>query len=404
MINKSSPNYRWYILALASLTVAMVSGAGRMCMPVLFKEISVQLNLNLVSIGTVWGMDPLAGIFIGLPAGLFADRFGVKRALVFICLTASVFGALRGFSFNFTTLAAGMFLYGIFGASTPNIVAKVTAQWFDAKRIALANAFTNVIWSLGSMAGTMFSATTLSPALGSWRQVMYFWAVPCLILGLLWLFTGREPAKGEVHQVTNVTAPFRQALAHVMRSKQVWIIGLLTLAHYGATMGFMGYMAIYLREIGWTPAAADSALTVFSGVGIIGAIPMVLFSNKINSRKGTLALTITIFTAMLALFPFVSTRGIWLLIIIVGFLRSGGPSIVNVMIFESEGIGGAYGGTAMGLASTIGMCGAFVSPPIGNAFAKYAPGAPLLFWAALSILALVPLFFIKEKTRNMIQA
>ena len=404
MIRKNSPNYRWYILALACLSVALVSGAGRMCMPVLFKEISLKLNLNLVSIGTVWGMDPLAGIFIGLLSGLFADRFGVKRTMLFICIGAGVFGALRGFSVNFITLAVTMFLYGFLGASAPNIVAKATALWFDEKRIALANALVNVAWSLGSISASMFSATVLSPALGSWRQVMFFWAAPCFLAGLLWLFTGREPAKGEVHQVTNVTAPFRQALAHVMRVKQVWVIGLITLAHYGATMGFTGYLAIYLRNIGWTTTAADSAFTALNGVGTLGVIPMVLLSDKIKSRKGILALSIITFTGLLALIPFVNTMGIWLLIIVVGFLRAGAPSIINVMVFESEGIGGTYGGTAMGLTSTIGMWGAFLAPPIGNSFAKYSQGAPLLFWAGLSILALIPLFFTKERTKNILQA
>ena len=232
-----------------------------------------------------------------------------------------------------------MFLYGFLGASAPNIVAKATALWFDEKRIALANALINVAWSLGSMSASMFSATALSPALGSWRQVMFFWAAPCLLAGLLWLFTGREPAKGEVHQVTNVTAPFRQALAHVMHVKQVWVIGLITLAHYGATMGFMGSLAIYLRNIGWTTTAADSAFTALNGVGTLGVIPMVLLSDKIKSRKGNVALSIITFTGLLALFPFVITPGIWLLIIVVGFLRAGAPSIINVMVFESEGIG-----------------------------------------------------------------
>lgn len=44
-------------------------------MPVLFKEISDDLGLSVAQIGTIWGLDPLAGVFIGLPGGLLADRF-----------------------------------------------------------------------------------------------------------------------------------------------------------------------------------------------------------------------------------------------------------------------------------------------------------------------------------------
>ncbi|MGD0795582.1 MAG: MFS transporter, partial [Dehalococcoidales bacterium] len=235
MIQKNSPNYRWYILGLAMLAAALIPGASRLCMPVLFQEIAGKLHLNLVSIGTVWGMDPLAGIFIGLPAGLLADRFGIKRTLTVICILAGIFGALRGFSANFLSLAATMFLFGLLSASTPNTVAKVTALWFSGQRLALANALINVAWSLGSMSATMFSATAISPWLGSWRGVMFFWAVPCTALGLVWLFTGREPAKNEAPEAQAVTVPFREALSQVAHIKDVWIIGLLTFAHFGAT-------------------------------------------------------------------------------------------------------------------------------------------------------------------------
>jgi len=63
-------------------------------MPVLFKEISDTLHLSVGDIGVVWGMDPLAGVFVGLPAGLLADRFGIKKTLTILCILAGIFGAL----------------------------------------------------------------------------------------------------------------------------------------------------------------------------------------------------------------------------------------------------------------------------------------------------------------------
>jgi NNP family nitrate/nitrite transporter-like MFS transporter len=396
-IRTDSPNYRWYILALTMLAAALIPGAARMCMPVLFKEISVNLHLNLVSIGTVWGLDPLAGIFIGLPSGLLADRFGIKRTVTISCFLAAIFGALRGLSVNFTTLGAGMFLYGFLGASTPNLVAKATALWFKGERLALASALTNMAWSLGAMSATMFSATVISPWLGSWRGVMFFWAAPCAALGLLWLFTGREPMRHETPGEAAVSVPFRQAMSHVARVRDVWMMGLLTLAHFGATMGLLGYLVLYLRDVaGWTNAAADSTLTVLNGTSMLGMIPMVFISDKIKSRKAVLGLAILSLTAILALLPFVNRTGIWLLIIIGGLLRSGGAAMINVIIFEAQEVGSLYGGTAIGLSNAIGMMGSFLAPPFGNSLANYSSSLPLLFWAALSILALIPLFFIKS--------
>ena len=65
MTSETQSNYRWYILAIATLTFALASSAPRMCMPVLFKEISEDLGLDLVQVGTVWGMNALAGAAAG---------------------------------------------------------------------------------------------------------------------------------------------------------------------------------------------------------------------------------------------------------------------------------------------------------------------------------------------------
>ena len=102
---QDSSYFKWYILLLAMMTYGSIAGSARLCMPVLFPEIAAELGLSMVAIGTIWGMDPLAGVFLGLPGGLLADRFGVKRMLTVVCIMAGVFAALRGFSVDFLSMA-----------------------------------------------------------------------------------------------------------------------------------------------------------------------------------------------------------------------------------------------------------------------------------------------------------
>jgi MFS family permease len=397
MIRRHSPNYRWYILAVTMLTYAAVTGAARLCMPVLFKQISDDLNLDVVQLGTIWGMDPLAGIFIGLPGGLLADRFGVRRTIAIVCILAGIFGALRGISTNFLSMTALMFLFGLMAAAAPSIIPKVTAEWFGGRKLGLANALLNISWGIGAMAATMFSATVLSPLLGGWRWVLVFFGAPCVLLGFLWLTT-REPDAAELPRTIAVKVPFKEALSKVARMKQVWIIGLMTTFLWGASMGLIGYLPYYLRDIGWTPTAADSVITVFSGVNSIGVIPMVLLSDKIGSRKIILFISVVSVMVTLALIPLASGTGIWVLVIACAFLRSGGAALFNVVIFEIEGVGSTYGGTATGLANTISMVGAFLAPPIGNSLAKLDPGYPFFFWSALAAMSVPMIFLLKNRT------
>jgi predicted MFS family arabinose efflux permease len=397
MIKRHGANYRWYILSLTMATYALIAGAARLCMPVLFKEISDDLGLSIVAVGTVWGMDPLAGVFIGLPSGLLADRFGVKRTLTVVCILAGVFGALRGFSVNFITMATSMFLFGLMAAATPSILPKVTAEWFSGRHLGLANALLNVAWSIGAITATMFSATVFSPWLGGWRPVMFLYGTPALVLGLLWLFTGRDPDKSELPEMATSQVPFRQALTHVIRIKEVWIIGLVTLTNWGASTGFIGYLPLYLRNIGWTPASADSAITVVNGAFAIGAIPMVLLAEKLKAIKGMSLFSIVALAATLALLPFLNSTGVWLILIFGGLGRSGLGSLVNVILLETKGVGSTYGGTAIGLASTISMVGAFLAPPLGNSLASINQGFPFILWACLAAAGVPLLLPIKHK-------
>ena len=55
--------------------------------------------------------------------------------------------------------------------------------------------------------------------------------------------------------------PFRQALTRVLRLKDVWIYGLISLSLWGATISLNGYLPLYLRNIGWTTVGADGAIT-----------------------------------------------------------------------------------------------------------------------------------------------
>ena len=389
-------NYRWYILALAMLSYGTIAGLQRMCLPVLFKEISTELNLNLVSIGTIWGLDPLAGVFIGLPSGLLADRFGVKRSLVAICILAGVIGSLRAFSVNFLTLALSTLVFGFVSAATVSTTVKAAGVWFRPRQLGLANALLQISWFGCAMIATMLSATVLSPSLGGWRQVILLFSGPPVLVGLLWLITGREPVKGQPAETSVSDIPFRQSLSRVIHIREVWIIGLIQIAIFGTHTGLMGYLPLYLRNIGWSTLGADSAITVLNGACLLGIIPMVLLANRLGSQKGMLIFSVSIISISMLLLPFVQGSLVYVLLFVSGFLRSAAMPLLSTVLFNTRGVGATYGGTAIGLASAMGMVGSFVAPPLGASFTFISQSMPFIFWGILPAIALPLFWFIKE--------
>jgi len=389
--------YRWYMLFLGMMAYFFIAGLPRMCIPVLFKEISEDIGLSIVEMGTIWGMDPLAGVFLALPGGLIADRFGVKRTMVLISVLAGIFGALRGFSVNFASMALTMFLFGMMAATMPSIVPKLTAQWFRGKELGITNALLNIIWGLGSMSATMFSATLISPAFGGWRVVMFIYGAPCIVLALLWLFTGREPETEElpVSRSTD-SVSFRDSLIHIIKIKEIWIIGIITYTYWGSSNGMVGYLPIYLRGIGWTPLAADGVMTVMAGVASIGAIPVVILSDRLGTRKGVMAASLFVMAITLLILPLFQSSLLWVIILFNGFTRIGVAALFNVVVLELKEVGITYSGTAVGFVTMLGMLGAFASPPMGNYLADYNAGYPFIFWAVLAFAGL-PLFLLIKK-------
>lgn len=393
-------NYRWYILVLAALTFTFTIAMPTMCMPVLFEEIAKDLELNLVQIGAIWGMVPLAGMFVVLIGGLLGDRFGTKRVLSVGCFLAGVAGALRGFSGNFISLAATLFLFGLLSAVIPPVVHKTCGVWFSGRHLGLANGIVAMGMAVGFTVGAMISATVLSPLLGGWRNVMFLYGAISVVVSVLWLLTRSESNQTEPSTDSVSTVPLRQALSRVVRIRDVWLLGFILVGQSGCIQGMLGYLPLHLREIGWTGASADGALAAFHATSMIGVIPIALLSDRLGSRKAVL-FAATLMTAIgVGLLSITNATTVWASVIIAGIVRDGFMAVFMTTIIEIDGVGAAYAGTAMGLVLTLSRLIAFLSPPIGNSLADTNLGLPFVFWAALAAVALFCFYFTMERKQR----
>ncbi len=396
MENTQQSKYKWYILTLAALTHTFAMAMPQMCMPVLFKEISDELGLTLVQVGMIWGIGNLIGIFISLFGGLIGDRFGTKRTLSVGCLVAGLTGALRGISGDFITLAATVTLFGLATTVLPMAVHKTCGVWFTGRRLGLANGVASMGMALGFMMGAMLSATVLSPLLGGWRNVLFLYGAISIVISLLWFVSKGSPAQvGSSVDYASIV-PFRQALSRVVRIRGVWVLSGIMLGVGSCYQGMLGYLPLYLREVGWTAASADGALAAFNGISMLAAIPIALLSDRIGLRKPVL-LCATLLTAIgVGLLSVVGGVVVWVAVLVAGIVRDGFMAIFSTMIIETEGIGARYAGTAMGLIYTVSRIGLVVSPPLGNSLAASGLSVPFIFWAALAVGALAGFYFLKE--------
>jgi len=395
-MTKQSNGYQWYILALVVLTNIFVVAMPAMGMSVLAKEISEDLGLNLVQVGIVWGVGSLPGILTSLLGGVVGDKLGPKRILMAGTLIAGLLGAARGLTNDFLSITIVVILLG---ALTPFVSMngiKTAGQWFPSHQLGLANGLIAAGMAFGFLLGSLLSATTFSPLLGGWRNVLIAYGLIGAAFTIPWFFTPQSP-----HQLQNSGAglSMRAAILHVARLKNIWLLGLALFGIGGSIQGLLGYLPLYLRGLGWEAIRADGTLSAFHLISMLFVMPIAFWSDRLGSRKRLMLAAAAMVVLGSGLLSFASGSLIWLAVLMVGFIRDAFMAIFMTQVIETEGVGPTYAGTALGLTMAISGIGMFVAPPLGNSLAEVWPGAPFAVWSALAALGMLCLFQIKVKER-----
>jgi MFS family permease len=396
MIKTNTPN-KWLILCLSGLTNALVVAAPGMSMSVLFKEISTELNLSLVQVGLIWGLSALPAIFTGLLAGMAGDRYGPRRIILLGSIIIGLAGACRGLANSFFTLTLSAISVGLF---TPMVImntVKTCGIWFPSQQLGLANGVLSMGMASGFLVGSFFSATYLSPLLGGWRNVFYFYGALAALISIPWIFTPNSPEAVRKPQTDNAVTSMRESVLHVSRLKNIWLLGMVIMGISGCVQGTLGYLPLYLRNLGWQPIYADGALSTFHTVSMICVLPIALWSDKLGSRKKLLITMAALLMSGIGLLSIVDGVIVWFAVSMAGFVRDGFMAIFMTMIVETDGVGPLFTGTATGFVMIFSGIGNLFAPPLGNKLEQIKPGIPFIFWSCLAMISIAFLTMTKER-------
>ncbi len=392
---------RWFMLALLTAVGTFVAALPSSCMPSLFKEIGDDLGLDLVQIGSIWGIASLAGLFVSIIAGVLSDRLNLKLFIGICSVLVGITGALRGISGSFSALAFTVFLNGIIRLMVPVSVTKTIGMLFKGRNLGLAQGVGAMGMGFGLMLGPLISSTVISPWLGGWRNAMHFYGGLSAFIGILWLVFGWTPARTEAPEDTAGKAPVKEIFLNLIRNKAVWLLGAMLFFRTASIMGVTGYVPTYLKNLGWTVGSADGALTLFYAGSTLFVVFFASISDKLGSRKAILFTGLVTSFIAIGLIPFLDGAGVLIAMGFAGLFMDGFMAILTTMLLETEGVGHKYSGTAIGVVFTIAQLGSVISPPIGNGLEAYGQQWPFIFWAACGAAALIPFFFTKETARRL---
>jgi len=399
--NKSP--FRWVVLLLTVLVNLCANGMNVSCMPPLYGEIAREIPMTHTQWGAVWGVSFVPTVIFTLVAGICADRIGTRLIVGFAVILMGVFGIGRAFAQDFSQLLWLMLLLGISSSFLRPNLPKSLGHWFPPGEMGLANGLLVAGLCVGAGTALMLSGVYLSPLVGGWRRVMWFYGLISIMLGALWLLIFREGQSfSHNHPETGQKFDFREAIAVVIRTRDLWFLMASRFCIVGSLFAVIGFLPELLVSKGMKPSLAHLSSSLIYYVNIVGVIVVPILSDKVGLRKifiWPFSLLGALLVILLGLFYGISALIICAFLgLIVGFI----PLMMTIPM-EMDGIGHRYMGTALGLSLSIGNLGNFVAPILGGKIIDLT-GKELIafiFWGILMAIGALLILPMKETGSKM---
>jgi sugar phosphate permease len=364
-MNREGLSYRWAMVALTWLMMFAL-GISWFCFTPMMTILAENLSLSLEQLGILVAMVPMSLVAVCIPGGMFADRIGVRTTVLAGGIIMGVFGLMRGFATDFTTLAATTFLCGVgYSIAYPNLP-KVTGVWFSPEKYALASGLMFTGMEVGIASSLILTPAVLLPSTGSWQHVFITVGILSLVITLIWTVFAREKPNAPSgspqtsSEQKNRGAPFRRSLYIVLRNKHMWLLMLTTFFLLAPQIGLLGFLPTMLTSKGFEPTKAGLITSMISWSMIPSSLVVPFISDRAGRRKPFIWVTSLAATAAIYFAGTTTGTSVWVSVILYGLLIGSMAPIVLAMPVEL--VGAEYSATAGGFILVGGYFGAMVAP------------------------------------------
>ncbi|MCD4784888.1 MAG: MFS transporter [Candidatus Eremiobacteraeota bacterium] len=226
---ENNSNKKWLILTLCCLGMASMAITIQDLTPV-SHAIQKALDIDFGKLGFLMGAISIPGIFLSLPGGMLADRWG-KRTLIFAGYVLMILGAaLFTTKLGYNVLYLSRLISGIGCICISVLLPGIVTSYFKGKSLGMAMGIFNTALPLGSIVTLSFFGQ-IGNIIGPFRL---FW-IPAIFTSLVLIMSifflhGKEEQKPDSHkfEIPPLNSP-------------IWILGLIILF---ANMSTMGYVTI----------------------------------------------------------------------------------------------------------------------------------------------------------------
>lgn len=362
MQHRASFRMPWAILGSACLlAIAMI--APMFCVPPMEHILKEELQLTHAQTSLLFTAPMIMIVALAIPAGLIADRIGVRKAAGIGAILIAVGTVLRGTANSASTLLVFTFIYGVgLGWSFPNLP-KLVSTHVPREKVGFATG----VYSAGIPIGAALAMAITMPLIfhitNGYQGVFFFWSIPPIVAAVLWWILVREPS-GKDSQDIVVSEVSKVTLGRLLKHRNLWILSITLLLHVFFMYSWAGWSPALMMLKGATPELAGAITSTTLWVDIPAFILMPRLADRLGLRKPFLWIP----SVVLALVAFaainVPLQMSWPLMILVGI--SDGAKFTTVMSLIVETTSKEEVGLASGLVLSIGYLGGIIGPLVSG--------------------------------------
>jgi ACS family glucarate transporter-like MFS transporter len=356
-----------------AVSLGMLSYIQRVAISQAARPMSVDLHLDKQQMGAVLGAFGLAYALCEIPMGLYGDSKGPRRVLTQIVLAWSLFTALTGAVWSFTSLWVVRFLFGAGEAGCFPNLNRMLSQWLPRDERVRMQA---LMWASTRWGGAITPPLAmLGIALCGWRWSFLAFA----LLGVVWCVTflhgyRDDPATHPrvnaaelalIHEAHEFVSGGDTTVLQVLRRPQVILLAVQYSCWAYIWYFFVTWMPTYIIEaLGQSPAAAAGYAMMPLLCGGFGALASGLLPLWMPRRAIAMGAYLVVLALLLVL-PHVHAAAP--AIAILAAISFAGDFTVPISWNASIEFGRRYTAT---VSATMNMCAnfaGFIAPVIGGA-------------------------------------
>ncbi len=352
-------NSRFYLL---NLIVASLLGfsifSPLFCVPPMEYILTDALSISHAQASLLFTGPILMMVVMAIPAGLVADRIGVKKAAGIGAVMIAVGALLRSMASDYYGLLAFSLILGIgIGWAFPNLP-KLVSAWTPREKAGITTGIYSGVMLAGAALATAITVPVVLPLTNTFQGVFLIWSIaPIISAALCWIII-KEPHRNKT--LSNSTA----LLAQVLKNKWLWRVAILLLLHNIYLYTLAGWAPLLLQQKGATPSLAGIIASLILWVGVPTAIFMPRLAFRLGVRKPFLwgpgiILALAAWGAMN-----LNLSVIWLLFVLIGVTNV--TRFNTILALPIEMMPAEKVGAASGLIFSIGYIGAIIGPLMGG--------------------------------------